>query len=405
MDKITEHPVAATEPVLDLPATRNGTTSSDALRHEARDELQPLPSSLNGAPHVLPNNQPFSSSPPQSREDVITQHHPAEQQDSYDSNASFLHSRSSSVGPLYEGSGSSQPILIANNARGMRVDRAADGFDTLPEDLARTSIASSANSPLDEGQATPIGPQPTSSSPVASTSYSVSNSSGDQARTGHDHSLPASTVGAAEHTEVLAGSTNQANNLSRQPRRSASNASSVSESGSRSARKQSTDLDKSAIPEIPSFHGATSSRRDKDRTRPSDPASSKSRDSAKSSTQNGSGAIASNGSRRQLGEWTLGKTVGAGSMGKVKLATSTVTGEKACLCDASTVLPADFVPRRLLSKSSPALHQQHLRKLNMPLNKHIQTNIARADPRMLTASTLMAPQKIPQASSKLLPPF
>lgn len=38
--------------------------------------------------------------------------------------------------------------------------------------------------------------------------------------------------------------------------------------------------------------------------------------------------IASNGSRRQLGEWTLGKTLGAGSMGKVKLAVSIETGEK-----------------------------------------------------------------------------
>ncbi|KAL7009368.1 Serine/threonine-protein kinase [Cystobasidiomycetes sp. EMM_F5] len=33
-------------------------------------------------------------------------------------------------------------------------------------------------------------------------------------------------------------------------------------------------------------------------------------------------------SRRQLGEWTLGKTLGAGSMGKVKLGVSTITGEK-----------------------------------------------------------------------------
>lgn len=33
-------------------------------------------------------------------------------------------------------------------------------------------------------------------------------------------------------------------------------------------------------------------------------------------------------SRRQLGEWTLGKTLGAGSMGKVKLGVSTITGDK-----------------------------------------------------------------------------
>lgn len=39
-------------------------------------------------------------------------------------------------------------------------------------------------------------------------------------------------------------------------------------------------------------------------------------------------AISSNGSRRQLGPWTLGKTLGAGSMGKVKLAVNNNTGEK-----------------------------------------------------------------------------
>ena len=33
-------------------------------------------------------------------------------------------------------------------------------------------------------------------------------------------------------------------------------------------------------------------------------------------------------SRRQLGEWTLGKTLGAGSMGKVKLGVSKISGEK-----------------------------------------------------------------------------
>ena len=46
--------------------------------------------------------------------------------------------------------------------------------------------------------------------------------------------------------------------------------------------------------------------------------------------QGSSSAISSSGSRRQLGEWTLGKTLGAGSMGKVKLAVSNVTSEKVC---------------------------------------------------------------------------
>lgn len=53
-------------------------------------------------------------------------------------------------------------------------------------------------------------------------------------------------------------------------------------------------------------------------------------ESNKQSSQQQS-AITSTGSRRQLGEWTLGKTLGAGSMGKVKLAVSNVTGEKVTL--------------------------------------------------------------------------
>lgn len=36
-------------------------------------------------------------------------------------------------------------------------------------------------------------------------------------------------------------------------------------------------------------------------------------------------------SRRVLGEWTMSKTLGAGSMGKVKLGISSITGEKVCL--------------------------------------------------------------------------
>lgn len=37
-------------------------------------------------------------------------------------------------------------------------------------------------------------------------------------------------------------------------------------------------------------------------------------------------------SNRILGDYTLSKTLGAGSMGKVKLATHNITGEKVCVC-------------------------------------------------------------------------
>lgn len=39
---------------------------------------------------------------------------------------------------------------------------------------------------------------------------------------------------------------------------------------------------------------------------------------------------------RILGDYTLSKTLGAGSMGKVKLATHNVTGEKVCISDVDT---------------------------------------------------------------------
>lgn len=53
---------------------------------------------------------------------------------------------------------------------------------------------------------------------------------------------------------------------------------------------------------------------------------------AKRSTGHGS-ASKSRGSNRLLGDYILSKTLGAGSMGKVKLATHTTTGEKVSFFD------------------------------------------------------------------------
>lgn len=50
-------------------------------------------------------------------------------------------------------------------------------------------------------------------------------------------------------------------------------------------------------------------------------------------------------SNRILGDYTLSKTLGAGSMGKVKLATHNITGEKACKCFLS---PHFFKTKTLL---------------------------------------------------------
>lgn len=62
-------------------------------------------------------------------------------------------------------------------------------------------------------------------------------------------------------------------------------------------------------------------------------------------------------SRRVLGEWTMGKTLGAGSMGKVKLGVSGITGEKVCIIDMlkKYITHADSCCRLLsrLSQDSP----------------------------------------------------
>jgi serine/threonine protein kinase len=48
-------------------------------------------------------------------------------------------------------------------------------------------------------------------------------------------------------------------------------------------------------------------------------------------------------SNRILGDYTLSKTLGAGSMGKVKLATHNITGEKVCISALSVLLLADIL--------------------------------------------------------------
>ena len=46
----------------------------------------------------------------------------------------------------------------------------------------------------------------------------------------------------------------------------------------------------------------------------------------------------------QTGKWSLGKTIGAGSMGKVKLAKNLETGEQVCTNKmAALAKPADWV--------------------------------------------------------------
>jgi serine/threonine protein kinase KIN1/2 len=74
--------------------------------------------------------------------------------------------------------------------------------------------------------------------------------------------------------------------------------------------------------------------RDRDRERSSSRRHRESgRDSGRESGREGreGGGASRSRTNRILGDYTLSKTLGAGSMGKVKLATHNVTGEKVCL--------------------------------------------------------------------------
>jgi len=67
----------------------------------------------------------------------------------------------------------------------------------------------------------------------------------------------------------------------------------------------------------------------------------------------------SRGSNRILGDYTLSKTLGAGSMGKVKLATHNVTGEK--VRSAALVTYASLTERDMCSSLSKSfLGSTHL---------------------------------------------
>lgn len=75
-------------------------------------------------------------------------------------------------------------------------------------------------------------------------------------------------------------------------------------------------------------NSTSSSRRDREREGQTNGRSSGRDGASSSSTREQGGGSSSSRSRRVLGEWTMTKTLGAGSMGKVKLAVSSVTGEK-----------------------------------------------------------------------------
>lgn len=106
-------------------------------------------------------------------------------------------------------------------------------------------------------------------------------------------------------------------------------------------------------------------------------------------TVDGSSSSRARGSSRILGDYTLSKTLGAGSMGKVKLAHHNLTGEKVrknrrcrrsfshTLCGFSLSRSVSLLSRSLLSKSCRASHQavgcNRLRVLKLPRSKRLET--------------------------------
>ncbi|GAA6000382.1 uncharacterized protein JCM10292_001486 [Rhodotorula paludigena] len=95
------------------------------------------------------------------------------------------------------------------------------------------------------------------------------------------------------------------------------------------------------------------------------------------------GAIGSvpRSSRRTLGEWQLTKTLGAGSMGKVKLGVSTVTGEKVAI----KIIPRFTSTAAASRQAEQAQHQQQQASAVAPVDPAAAAAAKRAEP---TASFL-----------------
>lgn len=118
-----------------------------------------------------------------------------------------------------------------------------------------------------------------------------------------------------------------ANGLAATPRKSAHGRSQSMASPSSSPRappSSSSPRQPSSSMRDPERSHRSSERRDRERERERDQqAAGSSRDREREKEQR-----ESTRSRRTLGEWTMSKTLGAGSMGKVKLGISGITGEK-----------------------------------------------------------------------------
>lgn len=77
-------------------------------------------------------------------------------------------------------------------------------------------------------------------------------------------------------------------------------------------------------------HSPQTTSEDNNNSNPKDASTSNSTQSKRTRDRDGQQSTRSR-TNRLLGDYTLSKTLGAGSMGKVKLATHNVTGEKVCL--------------------------------------------------------------------------
>lgn len=120
-------------------------------------------------------------------------------------------------------------------------------------------------------------------------------------------------------------------------------------------------------------------------------------------------------SRRTLGEWQLTKTLGAGSMGKVKLGVSQVTGEKVrlvvCCARRLSAVRAKFATAHTRNGNAHRLRSRSFRASPRPPRRSVNPSRAskrnKPPPSLRTTRTLRVPRKgrnRPRRSSRKPPP-
>ena len=201
-------------------------------------------------------------------------------------------------------------------------DRARPTADSAQQDQLQgvhSKLEALAINPKMDQPTTHVNDKPASSSTQPGTSIAPS---GSVTPTG-SHVSPAPKL--ATRSTAASNSNDQASSTTPRSNRTHGRSQSMA---SPTTTRSSDQPAPTARPRDPISNSTSSSRRDRERESQTNGRSS-AKEGASSSTREG--ASSSSRSRRVLGEWTMTKTLGAGSMGKVKLAVSSVTGEKVAI--------------------------------------------------------------------------